>query len=56
MDEYIDIRKLYQVIQGRNENVKLNVSGELHLGTPLFMGCNLDIEIYEWKMENYESR
>ena len=31
------------------------MNGELHFGSPLSVGYNLDSELYNWEIENYES-
>lgn len=44
------------MLQGTQGQVEPNPKGDLRLRTPLSMGKNLDTKLYEWNMENYESR
>jgi hypothetical protein len=37
------------------ENVEPNAEGEILVGSPVSMGKNSDTELYNWKIENYES-
>jgi len=50
------VRNLYQVLYGNEEFINLNVEGEVHLGSPMFVGQSIYVELYEWKMENDDSR
>ena len=54
-DDDVDARRLYQVIQSTKDTMELNRNGELHFGSSLFVGYNLDSELYNWEIENYES-
>jgi hypothetical protein len=53
-EEEINARKFYQVIQGDKDNLESNAKGKLLHGSPLSVGQNSDIELYEWQMDNYE--
>ena len=53
IDEEVDVWQLYQ-IQNNEYHAKKNIYGELHLGNPDSVGYNLDVELYDWEMENYE--
>ena len=54
-DDGVDARRLYQVIQSNEDTIELNINGEIHLGSTLSIGYNLDSALYEWEIENYES-
>ena len=55
IDEKFDIRQLYQ-IQNNQDYIEPNIYGELHLGIQDLVGYNLDAELYEWEVENYETQ
>lgn len=38
------------------ENVEPNAFGEILSGSPLSIGQNLYTKLYEWNIENYESK
>jgi len=54
-DADVDARRLYQVIQSNENTMEPTKNGELHFGSPLSIGYNLDSELYNWEIENYES-
>jgi hypothetical protein len=54
-DEDQEARQLYQIMNEEKDNVKLNAKGEILVGSPVSMGKNSDTELYNWKIENYES-
>jgi hypothetical protein len=37
------------------DTIKPNNQGELDLGSPIFVGCNYDSNLYDWELEKYES-
>ena len=53
IDEEVNVRQLYQ-IQNNEDYTKPNIYGEIHLGNPDSIGYNLDTELYDREMENYE--
>ena len=55
-EEEINARKFYQVIQGDKDNLESNAKGKLLHGSPSSVDQNSDIELYEWQMDNYESK
>jgi hypothetical protein len=55
-DEAHEAHRLYQVMNEKKDNIEPNSEGEILLGSPLSIGQNSDTELYNWKMENYESQ
>ena len=55
IDEEVDIRKLYK-IQNNEDYIEPDIYGELHLGNQYSVGYNLDVELYKWEIENYETQ
>ena len=55
IDEEVDIRQLYQ-IQNNEDYTEPNIYGELYLGNQDSVGYNLDAELYDWEVENYETK
>ena len=55
IDKEFDIRQLYQ-IQNNKDYTEPNIYGELHLGNQDSVGYNLDVELYDWEVENYETQ
>ena len=35
--------------------VEPNDHGELGIGSPTYVGCNSDSDLYDWELEKYES-
>jgi hypothetical protein len=52
-DEAHETWRLYQVMNEQKDNIKPNSEGEILVGSPLSTWQNLDIEIDNFKMENY---
>lgn len=50
------MRRLYKVLHEDNDNVEPNAYGEILISSPLTIKQNLDTELYEWQIENYESK
>ena len=55
IDEEFDVRQLYQ-IHNNTDYTEPNIYGELNLGNQDSIGYNSDAELYDWEMENYETR
>ena len=55
IDEEVDIRQLYK-IQNNEDYIEPNVYGELYLGNQDSVGYNSDAELYDWKVDNYETQ
>lgn len=55
-EEETHAKKLYQVIQGDRDSVEPNIRGELLHDSTHSVSQNLDMELDEWKLENYESK
>ena len=41
-------------MQNNKDIVEPNNNGEIHPGSPIFVGHNFDLELYNCKIENYE--
>ena len=54
IDEEVEIWQLYQ-IQNNEDYNEPNIYGELHLGNQDSVGYKLDVELYDWEFENYET-
>ena len=55
IDEEVDVKQLYQ-IQNNTDYTEPNAQGELYLGNLDSVGYNLDTELYDWEIENYETQ
>ena len=55
IDEEVDIQQLYQIQNNANYS-EPNIYGELHLGNQGLVGYNSDVELYDWKVKNYETQ
>ena len=55
ISEEVNVRQLYQ-IQNNEYYTKHNSYGELHLGNQDLVGYNSDAELYDWEIENYETK
>jgi hypothetical protein len=55
-DDDADVRKLYQIMQNNEENIKPRSYGQIHLGSPMLIGHNSDLEFDNWEIENFEAR
>ena len=53
IDKDVDVGKLYQITNDEYYT-KPNAYGELHFGNPDSIRYNSDVELYNWKLENYE--
>ena len=49
------VRQLYKIIQSNLDSVEANDQGELDIGSPTSVRCNSDSNLYDWKLEKYES-
>ena len=55
IDEEVDVWQLYK-IQNNEDYIEPNIYRELHLGNQDLVGYNLDVELYDWEIENYETQ
>ena len=55
IDEEVDVRQLYQ-IQNNADYTEPNIHGELHLGNQDSVGYNSDAKLYDWEIDNYETK
>ena len=55
IDEEVDIRQLYH-IQNNEDYTEPNIYGELYLGNQDSVGYNPDAELYDWEVQNYETK
>ena len=53
-DDDANVRSLYQVMQNNEDIIEPNNNGEIHPGYPMSVRQNSDLELYNWKIENYE--
>ena len=54
IDEQVNVQQIYK-IQNNEDYIEPNIYGELHLGNQDSIGYNLDAELYDWEIENYET-
>ena len=55
IDEEFDVQKLYK-IQNKEDQIEPNSYGEIQLGNQDSVGYNSDAELYDWEIENYETK
>ena len=51
-DEYVDIWRLYQVIQSNEDSANPSKQGDLHFGTPISIGQNSKQNLMNGKLKS----
>lgn len=55
LDEDHEVRCLYQIINEQRDYIEPNAQGEILAESPLSIGHNSNLDLYNWQIENYEA-